>query len=193
MSSLFFMCASIKSGITQFPLGPYVFNNFIYRTILMSFSPYAVIQHNHIPILYIMFVLPALTTCPSGQENLQIALHNTPNTGTCVNATWIRNLQYRLSSLISATLRLSRDYLVVSGGQNRCTRSKPPPNPNSLATFLHVSAEQWSYEYVCDIYTHYCVKHMRLIVKKGWHGTILNVVGYHNGSETFLNKNNYTC
>ena len=34
----------------------------------------------------------------------------------------------------SAILRLSRDYVIISGGGNRGTRRKPPPNPKALAT-----------------------------------------------------------
>ena len=35
---------------------------------------------------------------------------------------------------------LIRDTPVVCGRGNRSTRRKPPPNPNSLATFLHAQA-----------------------------------------------------
>ena len=34
----------------------------------------------------------------------------------------------------------SRDSLVVTGGGNRSTQQKPPPNPKSLATFSHALA-----------------------------------------------------
>ena len=36
-----------------------------------------------------------------------------------------------------AIMRLIRDWLIVTGGGNRSTRRKSPPNPESLVAFSH--------------------------------------------------------
>ena len=53
-------------------------------------------------------------------------------------------------AMFSAILRISRDQPVVTGGGNRSTRRKPPPNPKSLVENVEETASKPSYSNRAD-------------------------------------------